>query len=207
MRCRCLIGGMDMKNFLCIFSRHRSTVQEKAKPNKAQTQEKKIAVIHLWHGRLHNAEPNPGAPVVPRAPHCLAANLTSCWGPAPAQNFNRHSTVQNFLSLTYFDAFCTSAHTWPGAEEAGCRHQITSQSTPQTAELLSSWRTAGNTARSHDFTMEAHRLSLGVSTRGSEVSTNESKTCRALRRPVLRRAHNSWRPCSGFRMQHTFVKP
>lgn len=41
MRCRCLIGGMDMKNFLCIFSRHGSTVQEKAKPNKAQTQEKK----------------------------------------------------------------------------------------------------------------------------------------------------------------------
>lgn len=182
MRRRCLIGGMDMKNFLHIFSRHRSTVQEKAKPNKAQTQKKTPCCYSFMAWAFTQRRTKPGAPAVPRAPHCLAANLASCWGPAPAQNFNWHSTVQNFLSLTYFDAFCTSAHTWPGAEDTGCRHQVTSQSTPQTAELLSSWRTAGNMARSHDFTMEAHRLSLGVSTRGSEVSTNECKTCRALRR-------------------------
>ena len=49
----------------------------------------------------------------------------------------------------------------------------------------------------------AHGLSLSVSIGGSEVSTNESKTCRALRRPVLRRSHNPSRPCSGFRVQHT----
>lgn len=85
---------MDIKNFSRIFSRHGFTVQEKAKANKAQTQKKEIAVIHLWHRRLHNAEPNPGAPVVLRALHSLAANLASCWGPAPAQNFNWHSKVQ-----------------------------------------------------------------------------------------------------------------
>lgn len=78
MCCCCLIGGMDIKTFPRIFSRHRFSVQEKAKANKAQTQEKKIAVIPLSHGRLHNAEPNPGALVAPRALHRLAANLASC---------------------------------------------------------------------------------------------------------------------------------
>lgn len=56
----CLIGGMDIKNILLIFSTHRFTVQEKPKANKPQTEN--IAIIHLWHGRLHAAEPNPGPP-------------------------------------------------------------------------------------------------------------------------------------------------
>lgn len=52
---RCLIGGMDMKNFLHIFSRHRSTVQEKAKPNKAQT-EKNPLLLFIYGMGVYTAQ-------------------------------------------------------------------------------------------------------------------------------------------------------
>lgn len=42
----CLIGGMDIKDILLIFSRHRFTVQEKAKANKPQTQKKLLLFIY-----------------------------------------------------------------------------------------------------------------------------------------------------------------
>ena len=46
MHCLCLIGGMDIKNISLIFSRHRFTVQQKAKPNKPQTQKKFLLFIY-----------------------------------------------------------------------------------------------------------------------------------------------------------------
>lgn len=131
------------------------------------------------------------------------------WHPAEVQLQPKTSTgtarCKFYLShlLRCLLHICT---TWPGAEDTECRHQVTSQRTPQTAELLSSWRTAGNTVRSHDFTMR-HTDFLWES------------ALEALKSPLMRakpaepwgdqprRSHNSWRPCSTFRVQHTFVKP
>lgn len=91
MRRLCPIGGTGIKNILLIFSRHGFAVQEKAKANKPQTQEK-IAIIHLWRGRLHGAEPNAGGPTGTEGPRPTSPPSWRCLlagsGPAPAQNLN-----------------------------------------------------------------------------------------------------------------------
>lgn len=204
--CHCwLIGGTGIKNFLHILSGHRFTAQEKAKANKAQTQKKNL-LLFIYGTGVYTRQNQTQGPLWYRGP-CTAWQPT--WHPAEVQLQPKTltGTVQSKFYLSPTQILLHICPTWHGAEDAGCRQQVTSQSTPQTSVLLSTWRTAGNTVRTHDFTMEAHRLFLGVSTRGSEVSTNESKTCRALKGPALRGSHDSWHPCSAFRVQHTPVKP
>lgn len=89
MRCLCLTGGMDIKTISLIFSRHGFTVQEKAKANKPQTQEK-IAIIHLLHGCLHGTEPNPGPPSRLAADLALPAPWLGA-SSSPKLELERHS--------------------------------------------------------------------------------------------------------------------
>lgn len=103
MRCLCLTGGMDIKTISLIFSRHGFTVQEKAKANKPQTQEKKcyysfIAWVFAWYrtkprGPGGTQGPRPASPPTWR---CLPLG----WGPAPAPNSNWSGTVPRYCTLT-----------------------------------------------------------------------------------------------------------
>lgn len=107
--CRCcLIGGMDIKNFLRIFSRHGFTVQEKAKANKAQTQKKRL-LLFIYGTGVYTTNQTQG-PWWHRGP-CTAWQPT--WHPAEVQLQPRAlpGTAQcKLYLLTYSDAFSTSAH-------------------------------------------------------------------------------------------------
>ena len=90
----------SLKKAGCLFLKAQVHCPTKSKTKQTSDPEK-IPIIHLWHGRLHSAEPNPGAPVVPRAPRPASPPTWCCppagWGPAPAQNLNWRGTVPRLL--------------------------------------------------------------------------------------------------------------
>lgn len=199
------IEAWALKTFRAFCQGTGSLPKKKQKQIKLRPRKKKNLLLFIYGTGVYTRQNQTQGPLWYWGP-CTAWQPT--WHPAEVQlqPTTLTGTVQSKFYLSHLlRSFCTSAHlTW----HRGCRVQTagnfskhpTNCSAPQL--LKNCWK-----HRTHDFTMEAHRLSLGVSTRGSEVFANENKTCRALRRPALRGSHDSWHPCSAFRVQHTPVKP
>lgn len=95
--CRCcLIGGMDIKNFLRIFSRHGFTVQEKAKANKAQTQKKDCCYSFMARAFTQRTKPRgPGGTEGPALPGSQPGILLRS-SSSPERYLAQHSA--NFIS-------------------------------------------------------------------------------------------------------------